>query len=62
MRLFNRGFASYIRNLPRVPHYLWYFTKCLFLFKRPFRFLHAYLTVRRIGFLCGFEFGDGCYD
>lgn len=45
MRLFNRSIASYIRNLPKVPNYLWYFSRSLFLFKRPLRFIYAYLTL-----------------
>lgn len=45
MDFLNRNIASYVRNIPRIPSYIWYILKCLILFKKPLRFIYAYLTV-----------------
>jgi FkbM family methyltransferase len=45
MNILNRDFASYLRNIPRIPDYIWYVLKCFILFKKPLRFLYAYLTI-----------------
>lgn len=48
MQLFNRNLDSYIRNIPKIPSYVWYLLKCMVIFKRPLQFIHAYLTVSPI--------------
>ena len=48
MFLLNRDIASYARNIPRIPSYILYILKCLVLFKKPFRFIYAYLTITPI--------------
>lgn len=48
MNLFNRDIASYARNIPRIPSYIAYVLKCLALFRKPLRFIYAYLTVTPI--------------
>lgn len=48
MDFLNRDIASYARNIPRIPSYILYVLKCLVLFKKPLRFIYAYLTVTPI--------------
>lgn len=48
MDFFNRDIASYVRNIPRIPSYFLYVVKCLMLFKKPLRFVYAYLTITPI--------------
>ena len=48
MLFFNRGISSYARNVPKIPSYLLYVLKCLVIFKKPLRFIYAYLTITPI--------------
>jgi len=48
MCFLNRNITSYVRNIPRIPSYILYILKCLVLFKKPFQFIYAYVTVTPI--------------
>lgn len=43
MKIFSRNLSDVAL---KGPAYLWYFIKCLFIFKRPVSFIYAYLTMR----------------
>ena len=45
MKIFGREWVRYAKRIPEFPKYLWYFFKCLFLFKHPLQFISAYLSV-----------------
>jgi FkbM family methyltransferase len=44
MKILNRDVARYIRRIPEMHRYACYILKCLWMFKRPLRFLRAYLS------------------
>lgn len=46
MKIFGRDLKRIFRAAPKFPKYLFYFAKCLFLFKNPIDFLFAYLGLK----------------
>jgi FkbM family methyltransferase len=48
MKIFDRNLTVYLRRIPDIPRYAFYFLKCFVLFKNPVKFLLAYLTRRTL--------------
>jgi FkbM family methyltransferase len=44
MNILNRNASAYLRRIPHIPVYLYYFLKCAWLFSNPIEFLKAYIT------------------
>ncbi len=42
-----RELSQWTQHLTQIHKYLWYFLRCIVLFKRPFQFLRAYLSISR---------------
>lgn len=49
MKLNKANLARYARHTGEIHRYFWYFLKCLFVLKRPLRFIRAYLFLRPFG-------------
>jgi len=48
MKLFDRDFSIYIRRIPQLPLYLYYFAKCFWKIRNPLGFIFAYLRRKGI--------------
>lgn len=44
MKLFNRDIARVLRRIPEAHRYMQYMARCVFMFKKPLRFVRAYLS------------------
>jgi len=44
MKLFNRDLSRTIRRIPEAHRYAWYVVRCFLIFKKPLRFVRAYLS------------------
>lgn len=44
MRLFNRDLSRYVQRIPEAHRYVWYMLRCFVIFKKPLRFVRAYLS------------------
>lgn len=45
MEVLKRKLKVYPRRIPEIPKYIWYFLKCVFVVKKPWQFIYAYLRV-----------------
>ena len=43
--ILGRDLSRYVKRIPEIPMYFWYFVKCFLLFRDPWRFIWAYLTM-----------------